>query len=263
MTTQQLAQSPITDDDLRARWRRDFDAIHGDVVDLAIQRYHYREIRKVLEADEARFAEMDGTIFEWLAKMYAHSAAVAVRKQVDGRPDTICLRQLLVSIAPRAHLITRAAFVARAGDGPDDESEPARWEFDERRRWLDARFTELVGAGESLSESAVRTDLDHLAGAAAQIQRFVNKTIAHRDREAHENVELKGIRVQATWEDLNGAIDTVEQIVQRYNELLGAPHARELVPTFQFDWFAPLRIPWLLDERARRLAGATPAGTAS
>lgn len=240
---------------LLARWRADYDQVRSDVADLMVQRHFYRELRSILEAGRERFEEMDGTLFRWIDKLHAHSAAVAVRKQVDPSSDSVCLRQLLQAIAPAAHLITRAAFVARAGSAPDGDDERVRWEFEERQRWLDERFDELVGRGAPhLTETVVRADLARLNDAAAQVRRFASKTIAHRDR--------KGIGIEATWEDLNGAIDTVEDLMQRYNELLDAGHARQLVPTYQYDWKAPLRVPWLLDDRTRKLARTIAEGNA-
>lgn len=236
------------DQDQHAKWLADFDRIWDDVVDLLEQRYFYREIRKILEANQERFAELDGAIFLWLAKIHAASAAVAVRKQVDASSDTVCLRQLLEAIAPAAErVITRAAFVARAGPAPDDGDEQATWQHEQQRRWHERKFDELAGEkAHALAEAAVRSDLYRLAGAAAQVRRFVNKEIAHRDR--------KGVGVEATWEDLNGAIDVVEELTEKYNALLGYPHPPQLLATRIWDWRAVFRIPWLLDDRARKLA---------
>ena len=231
------------------RWRADFDPIRGDVVDLLEQRELYREIRKILEADAQRFAKMDGTIFVWLAKMHAHSAVIAIRKQLDPRQDSVSLRGLLTSIAPVAEVLTRAAFVARAGRRRAREDERSRLMRDELRRWHEEKFDELTAAGaRALTEAMVRRDLDRLDAAARRVKRFANNEIAHRGR------PQKGLKVQATWQELNRAIDTIEALVTKYNALLGFPHPPTLLASRVYDWRAPLRVPWLLDDRARKLA---------
>ena len=219
-------------------WRTDFVAIYRDVQDVVVQRHIYREIRAILEANEAAFAEMDGTVFEWLAKVHAHSAAVCVRKQVDNDSRSISLRRLLVAIAPKAALITRAEYVGRARVERDLGTREGRDELATWHQVLNERFDRLVGDGvPTLTQVDVERDLMRLDEAAQEVQTFVNKTIAHRDR--------KGIRVEATWEQLNDAVDLLEELVRRYNELLDAGQSPRLVPVWQYDWKAVFRIPWL------------------
>lgn len=251
-----------TDDELLGKWRADLNRVYPDVVDVLEQRAFYRELRSILEAGRERFAHMDGMIFRLIDKWYAHAAAFAVRKQVDGSSLSVCLRQLLEAIAPSAHVITREGYQARVGAEPDAADERARWEFEERRDWADRRFDDLAGAdAEQLTEQIVRSDLDRLAGASAQIRRLVNKTLAHRDRAALQRREEIGIDVTATWDDLNGAIDLVSELLDKYNDLLGAGLAPG-VPTYQWDWKEPLRVPWLLDGYARKLAREMVEGSA-
>lgn len=220
-----------------ARWRTDFDVIYRDVQDVAEQRDVYREVVAIATANPA-LEELDGRFWLWLAKMHAHSAAVAVRKQVDRNPDTVSLRRLLEAIALDAHLLTRADYLARADDAADPTTERGRLHVEGLRDLLQDRFDGLAGSGkEHLEEDNVRADLARLETASERVKRFVNKTIAHRDR--------AGVDVTADWADLNGAIDTLMQIVRKYNELLDAARAPGIVPVYQHNWTAIFRIPWI------------------
>lgn len=213
------------------RWRADFDEVHTDVVELLEQRELYREIRKILEADAQRFAKMDGTIFVWLAKMHAYSAVIAVRKQLDPDPRSVSLRGLLMSMAPVAEVLTRTAFVARAGRRRRDEDERTQLKRREVRRWHEEKFDELAAPGARvLTEAMVRRDLDRLDAASRRVKRFANSELAHRARP-----KKKGVKVQATWQELNGAIDTIEALVEKYNALLGFPQRPQLLASRIYD----------------------------
>jgi hypothetical protein len=232
----------MTDDPAREvfAWRRDFDVIYRDVQELAVQRHLYREIRAELEAGEERFAEMDGTVFDWLRRMHVYSAVIAIRKQMENDPRSVSMLRLLQTIRPRAARLTRADYVARAGELPTNATERERLEHELRGEVLNERFDGLAGAGEQhVTEASVQRDIDQLLAAARALAPYVQWTIAHRDRRGI------GASTTTTWDDLNGAIDLLEQLVRRYNELLDAGHAPGLVPTWQHDWKAPLRIPWI------------------
>lgn len=232
------------------RWRVDFDTIYWDVVDLLEQRELYREVRAILEADAQRFAKMDGSIFVWLAKMHGYSAVIAVRKQLDADPRSVSLRGLLMGIAPVAEVLTRTAFVARAGRRRRSEDERALLQRREIRRWHEEKFDELTAPGaHALTEAMVQRDLDRLDAAGRRVKRFANSELAHRTRP-----KKKGVKVQATWQELNGAIDTIEALAKKYNAILGFPRPPQMLATRIYDWRAPLRVPWLLDDRARKLA---------
>lgn len=194
-----------------------------------------------IAAANAEVDKIGGTVLEWIQKMHAHSAAVAVRKQVDRDPDSVSMRGLLEVIAPSANLIAREEYLARAKSDRDPATDLGRLELEDRQQILGERFDNLAGVGAAhLTDAAVRADLTRLDVAAAQVRDFVRKTIAHRDR--------KWTVTPPTWAELNAAIDILEQLVRRYNELLDASHAPQLVPTYQYDWKAVFRIPWI-DEK--------------
>lgn len=248
-----MSGAPPIPEDTVAEWRRDFDVIYGDVQELAIQRHLYREIRRELEAGEERFANLDGTVFDWLRRMYVYSAVIAVRKQTENDPRSVSMRRLLQTIRPRAALLTRARHLAQAGELPAAATERERDQHEVRLQVLDERFDQLAGAGaDHVSEASVQGDIDQILAAEARLASYVQKTIAHRDRRGI------GEPTTTTWDDLNGAIDLLERLVRRYNELLQADHPPGLIPTWQYDWKAALRIPWIAPADTKTTLGGQP-----
>lgn len=105
-----------------------------------------------------------GTVLEWIQKMHAHSAAVALRKQVDRSSDSGSLRGLL-AIGPRAVLLSREEYVSRVNDDTTPTSERECLELEERRDFMHQQFDELAGPGAArLTETAVLEDLARLDG---------------------------------------------------------------------------------------------------
>jgi hypothetical protein len=198
-----------------------------------------------IAAANAEVDKIGGDVLEWIQKMHAHSAAVAVRKQIDKDTDSVSLLGLLQDIAPSAHVLTREDYLSRGGPTRNPATERGRDELDSWRHAMGQRFDQLAGVGATgLTEAAVREDLARLETVAAQVRDFVRKTIAHRDR--------KWKLSPPTWAELNSAIDTLERLVGRYNELLETGHSSLLVPTWQYDWKAVFRIPWLPPRGAKR-----------
>jgi hypothetical protein len=242
--------SPRSSADRIADWRHDFDRIYLDVQDIVVQRHLFREVMAIAAANP-EVDELGGDVLEWIQKMHAHSGAVAIRKQIDRDRDSVSLRGLLETIAPFAHMLTREDYVSRGTPDLNPATERGRDELEVWRDDLDKRFDRLAGAGaKHVTEAAMREDLARLDSAAAQVRDFVRKTIVHRDRKWNIS--------PPTWDELNGAIDTLDQLVGRYNELLDAGHASHLIPTWQYDWKAVFRIPWISTAASERPAARGP-----
>lgn len=226
----------VTDAVVLAAWQEQFKIVYLDVQDLAEQRDIFRELMKIAEGIPG-LDRLDTRAIAWMERMYSHWAAVAVRKQVDQDSRTVSLRRLLVSIANRPSVFTREEYVGRARSDRDPSTEYGALELDEMRDYMNKSFDELVGVGVAeLTAAAVRTDLNALDAASAAIEHFVNNTVAHRNHT---------LTPSATWADLNGAIDTILVLLRKYNALLDAGEAPNPVPTYQYNWTAIFRVPWL------------------
>ena len=186
--------------------------------------------------------KLDTRAIVWMQRMYSHWAAVAVRKQVDRDTRTVSLRRLLTAVATQPNLITRSEYVSRAKSSRDPTTEYGAMELKDLRDYMHRSFDEFLGVGvDELTADAVALDLAALDDAARSIQHFVNNTVAHRNR---------SLRPSATWDNLNGAIDTILRLLRKYNALLDAGEAPDPVPVYQYNWKAIFRVPWLPDPRS-------------
>jgi hypothetical protein len=153
-------------------------------------------------------------------------------------PDSASFHRLLEAIAEKPKVLTRSDYLARVKPSRDPATEQGAIEADVLRHDMNGRFDLLAGKGATHpSASDIRVDLAKLDAAATRLRRFVNKTIAHRDRRI--------LREIPTWDDLNAAIDLLMGLIPKYNELLDAGQAPGLVPTWQYDWKAIFRVAWL------------------
>jgi hypothetical protein len=235
----------VDDASVLASWRVQFKVIYLDVQDLAEQRDIFRELMEIVEGIPG-IEKLDTRAIAWMQRMYSHWAAVAVRKQVDRDTRTVSLRRLLSAIATRPNLVTRAEYVSRAKSNRDPSTEYGAMELEELRGFMHKSFDEFLGVGvDELTRDAVALDLAALDDAAGAIQHFVNNTVAHRNRT---------LRPTATWDELNGAIDTILRLLRKYNALLDAGEAPNPVPRYQYNWKAIFRVAWLPDPRATRRA---------
>lgn len=226
--------APVKAENVLDEWRRDFGVIYADVQDLAVQRHLYREII-ALAAANPELEHVSSDVFEWMAKVYSHAAVVAVRKQVDRGPDTTSLRRLLLAIAHRPELLSREAYVVR---GVASRNSPQPGELEAFRQIAEKRFDELAGVGApSLTAPAAMADVARLDAAVAAIRQYTNRLVAHRGK--------GGAAKLPTWDELNVAIDTIAELIRKYNELLAAGLAPQLVPTWQYDWKDSLRVAWM------------------
>jgi hypothetical protein len=71
------------------------------------------------------------------------------------------------------------------------------------------------------------------------VKRYVDRLVAHWDR--------RGLKELPTFDELNAALDVISEVFVEWAQWLTASHRAVMVPVFQYDWEAPLRVPWLRD----------------
>lgn len=92
-------------------------------------------------------------------------------------------------------------------------------------------------SGEHLDVEAVAADRRRIVDAADTIKRYVDQYVAHRD--------LEPVAEVPTWGEINAAIDTFAEIVNKYAGLLKATSFVQFEPVMQYAWEAPFRQAWL------------------
>lgn len=211
--------SPAITHDRWCEWLTEIDA---DLTDLAVARHVWQTVNDII----ARHSSMPPSLlFDVQARNYAAAQAVAVRRQVDRDSRSVTLARLLGEIQEAPEVLSRERYVGMFDWGMQNIG--------------DSQFDEWAGnSGRHVDPAMVVNDLDALVGATDSIRHYVTKHIAHLDEHRGE-VQLP------TFNDLNAAIDVLFDLFRKYGVILTGSDRARMVPVPQYDWLAPLRIPWI------------------
>jgi len=237
----------MTEDQHFRRWDQWLDAIYADVQNLVIGHHVFEEVRKIVQANPR--LQKPSSFYDLSAMTFAAWSAMAVRRQQDSK--SISVTKLLSAIRRRPEVISRERFVSTfagtmmagfAGHAQDTRQEPnSGGAFAPSRAdvegWANETFSNLVGLGASCIDPArIQVELNELRSKAASLERFASTTIAH----------LVGKPTQPpTMPELDSCVRAFEVVVLRYIMLFRASAPTELLPTWQYDWKAVFREPWL------------------
>jgi hypothetical protein len=177
-------------------------------------------------------AKKYGTFHSWFNASYLHAQGLAVRRQVDVKKGVVSLARLLGSVARSPGVVSRERFVAELY--PDDPRDG------------NGDFDRLVGQGvNALSRRVVRDELKDLANGTAKVKTWIDKEVAHYDRNTGQFSE--GL----TFDDVHEAVDLIFDVYSRYCALLLGSQVLRFV-AIQQPWEAVFRHPWIPDDDALR-----------
>jgi len=229
----------MTDQERLKRALEWLDIIAGQVTELLINDYVFSEVQQVIRANQ-KLQHSESIFFEWMGSVFAHSAAVGVRRQADLDDRSVSLHRLLVELQNYPHLITREYHRNLF------KNSPARIQ-----QLVDTAYDNYVGPGHTkLDPARIQKDIDLLSAASKRIHHYTNRIVAHYHQ--------RGLGQPApTFHDLSNCLLEMEELVLKYSELMKGEAKTTLLPTFVYDWKSIFRIPWIAE------AGGSPGATAS
>jgi hypothetical protein len=218
-----MSDADIDPDKTRGRWLDWLERIRSETFSLFL----YRDLWNELGEMTKNAALPPSVIFDAFSTWYAASQALAIRRQLDLRSDSISLRRLLTEMAKRPELLSRDHYLSF---------------FEADDHWQDygnSGFNRLAGNGEDyVPVSVIEADLQRLQEVSQLVKRYADKMVAHADE--------KGLSTLPTLGEMNAAIDVIGELMNKYRTLLTAEAFATLVPVIQEDWKAPFRKPWLV-----------------
>lgn len=138
--------------------------------------------------------------------------------------DVISLRRLLESVKANANLLTRERFVNLYPPPMRD-------------RHAQGDFGKYCGSGRDHLDPVVVDDLlRRLDDTATAVHKFVSKLIAHH---------VQGASAIATFDDLDKALDSLEDVLKHTVMILRADGLHSAVPVNLENWKAIFRKPWI------------------
>jgi hypothetical protein len=202
------------------KWERDLEVVENEVLGLHHNRDVYRTVGRIV--DEHGHLP-PALFFTYAQRTYAVTQSAAIRRQAEVNPTrVISLASLVAEIGAEPEQLTRERFVALY-ESPDFEP-LGQAAFDKH----------FAGeAGDHIDPAIVQADLDELAQTAESVKRYVDRYIAHSDRE--------GLETLPTFGDIDEAIDAIGGLFRKYALLLTARSFATLEPEAQEDWLAVFR----------------------
>jgi AbiU2 len=205
------------------------DRIKHEVVTMHLHWDTWSHVQKMLAANSAL---PNSYWWEFMADTYGITQAVAVRRQLDTHRDVASLGKLVAEIAEEPQIITKAFWLDLWDT--TDRIDPSLAD----RSWHQQFGGEV---GDHLDPAIPMADLDAARQASEGVRRYVDKHLAHSDRNAVPASSLP------TVPELHYAIDMIGHVYKKYANLLTASSWITLVPIAQNDWMAVFREPWMRD----------------
>jgi hypothetical protein len=214
----------MTDDETFERWDGWLEKIYKDSQDLLVLRHVFWEVQEIIKANPR--IHKPSSFYKWMGATYSAAIAVGIRRQLDERSDVISISRLLAEIETCPHVLSR------------DRYRAIRKTSGSTRPLADLEFDRFAGKGKPFVDRAlVRKDLDKLRAKAAVVKKYTNKAVAH--------VDEKGPAAVPTFSDIDECLTLLEELVKKYYLVFRAIGVVSVLPTWQYDWKAIFREPWI------------------
>jgi hypothetical protein len=215
--------STITANRERTKWIGWLRVIKQDVQRLVFAKHMFSETQAMVRENPA--LHQPSSFYEYLAETYVSHAVACLRRQVKDSNDSISLARLLRELSNSPHFLTRNYYTGL-------------YEGSSVEALADDDFDRYAGAGLGHVDGAqVAADLLHLRSATKKCETFADRRIAHWDRREPESLP--------TFAELDGCISLLDQLYVKYHGLFHAESMDTLLPTWQYDWQAIFRVPWI------------------
>ena len=214
-----------------AEWQKTIELARQDVMDLLWQREQMKRFELIVRSNPRVLSfQFPADVRSWFSVW----AAMVIRRHVDRGQNVYSLRALLESMLQEPHNFTRET-IASIATGPKMPT----YTNDMATFLTDSMWKQIAApCGQHLNTELVKADLDSIIQISKKIVVFVNKRIAHHDRDA---LPQKGL---PNYDDLDTCIHRFEEVAIRWTSALTGAGYSTLLPTEQFDWWELFEFPW-------------------
>jgi hypothetical protein len=213
----------LSDDEQYEAWKQLITRIYKETVYAFRNRFVWRELNDMYRNNQ-RLREEGGFFHDWMKGCYGRDQAVAIRREADRSSDVLNLVQLLYQMSKRPEVLTRERYQALFS--PDSVITDDMQEKD---------FTRMCGPGPYMDPAVIKRDYKRLLKDCRPVVNYVNKKIAHRT----------DVEVNLTIEQIDKAMDAVEELLQKYYLLFTAATLVGAEPAIQFNWYSAFSFPWI------------------
>ncbi len=210
------------EDGLYEKWKAWIERVYDETVTLFAYRSFYRGVAEMTQAND----EIPPSSFlDALGAWYATTQAMGVRRQTDVGGDAVSLATLLTNMADHPQVMTRGRFLSLWGD-------EEHWQ-----QRGNEQYDRYADGADTIAADRYGADLDRFQERARPIKDYVDRLVAHNDQ--------RQLTRLPTYEELNAAIDLLEEMLNKYMVLLKGTSVPSADPVHQQDWKAAFRVAWL------------------
>lgn len=208
-------------EEIFGRWEQWLGTIRDDVYGIMHARHIFKEVQGIVTKNPA--LQKPNIFYEWMARSYAVTCAMGVRRQADVDQKAVSLMKLLRDMRKHATILTRERHVALY---PSVMKEIAGKHFDHIAR----------GAKNHVDPTLLQENITALQEAAKDLLPYATKTLAHLDANPPDKIP--------TYADLDKALDVVGTLFNRCKLILLAEGGDEVAPMILEPWKKIFDVPW-------------------
>ena len=240
MPTRKKPRTKMMDDGV-AKWIKELAFAEDKHQSLACADKVFWELNWVVARNEALRNEPGfSDLFDLVVEGYHYKALVFVRAIVDTDDGSISLRNLYDAISKNPSWIDREWHERMFLSGRHFPT-PEYHEYEQQRAHM--HFSGLgAGTDPVIPASIFEGRRDALKKDFAGAEKFINQHFLHWDRKAKAKAH--------TYAEVRRYLVRIKEEIVWLNLLLRGGGDSKRVPTFAYNWYDVLRLPWLADPEA-------------
>lgn len=206
--------------------------IEKEIIALSIERHIFEEVRKIVKSNKK--IQKPSSFYDFLAKSYATTAIIGIRRQLDMDKRSISFARFLNFLATTPKSIKRQdILILYEKDEYSQLNGQDIW-----KKYADK-------SGKYFNDKIAATDLRKLEALTKTCKKYANKRIAHYDK--------KGYSLILRFNDIDKSINFMEKLLKKYTLLFYASSLTHVLPAWQYNWKEIFEEPWIAkDEKPKQ-----------
>lgn len=205
------------------KWLRWLNIIKLQIRELVQAKYTFHEVQKMIAANPA--IQKDNSFYRYLTNTYVSHVVIGLRRQLKLDSQSISLVRLMQELTESPETLSRAYFKGLYAGNTGEYL-------------ADGDFNKFAKPGAPhIDPDAIAADLVRLRTITANCEDFADKRVAHHD--------MRDPKQLPTFDEVDAAIDLLDELYCRYLRMFEAKSMRSLLPTWQYDWKEIFHVPWI------------------
>ena len=207
------------------KWIKHLEIIKSEISELLISQNIFWEINNIIK--ENPNLNKPSAFWNYFGNTYVASVAIAVRRQIKNKPNSISFTQLLEDMKGHPQSFPRSYY-----------HEIYKGSLAEQ--WVDKDFNRFAKPSQNhICPDMISADIVKLKQIVKKCEDFADKVVAHSDK--------RKPKILPTFNELDNCIKFLDELYVKYHLLFHAQSMDTLMPTYQYDWTEIFKYPWILE----------------